>query len=186
VLKWLGQYDYKEPYYIGRHAIKSGTLFAHGGAGYILSHGAVKKFMDRFPNPTRHWESYTEEHGWGDQVLGEALVESGVIINIDRRWLFGFEDEPHWQIQFQKWQKCEPIFSMHHVRPHEIVSYWDLEQGWNFEKVCHNLWFYSFPVDADCCSLDVTTVQAHLPQAHQTLPPSASRVLGQLLRRNRD
>lgn len=140
VLKWLEQFDYRESYYFGRHAIKSGTLFAHGGAGYILSHGAVERFMNRFPNPTRHWELYTEKHGWGDQVLGEALVEAGVIINIDKRWLFGFEDEPHWQVQWQKWQKCQPFLSMHHVRPHEIASYWDLEQEWDFEKVrCHDL-----------------------------------------------
>jgi hypothetical protein len=137
VLKWLGQFDYREPYYFGRHAIKSGTLFAHGGAGYILSHGAVKKFLDRFPNPTREWESYTEEHGWGDQVLGQAIAKAGITLDIDERWFFGFEDEPHWQIQFQKWQKCEPIFALHHVRPHEIASYWDLEQEWDFERVFH-------------------------------------------------
>lgn len=132
LLEYLGRLDAEKAWYLGKHMYASGTLFAHGGSGFVLSRPAMKLV-------SLHWRAHQAEleqatlKGWaGDMILGQALKESGV----DLFWAY-----PHFQgdsltgidwavekLERQAW--CYAATTFHHMNPEEIATLWQFEQTW--------------------------------------------------------
>lgn len=106
VLNYLSAYKWQKSHYLGSCAAKSGTVFAHVGAGFALFRGAWEKSFGRNPATSKDYEQYAAEHCCGDQVLGHALNQYGVRFGEnhgDEKFTWGFNPVIHWRFGFSKW-----------------------------------------------------------------------------------
>ena len=142
LLRYLGQFDWQRPHYLGHFAAKSDVVFAHGGAGFALSRGAWEASFGRNEKMSEDLEEYTTEHCCGDQVLAKALNEYGVKFGEnggDEKFNWGFNPLVHWATVFDRWNWCSPLMSWHKVHSRDVARYYELERRWDFSVSCHFL-----------------------------------------------
>ncbi|KAJ6106577.1 hypothetical protein N7512_010094 [Penicillium capsulatum] len=125
LFRFLDQFDPAFPLYMGSPSPGAGledggrVWFAYGGAGFVLSRGAMNKLTDRkadlqglFTQPSISQEYMMHAAGdcCGDSALGFALYNKGVLLSglwpmFNAHALHGIPfDEKHW---------CQPAISMH-------------------------------------------------------------------------
>ncbi|KAK0739420.1 hypothetical protein B0T21DRAFT_362585 [Apiosordaria backusii] len=137
ILKYLSKFNWKQPHYLGSFAGKSDVIFAHGGAGFVLSRGAWEKSFGQNNNMAEEYEEYTAAHCCGDQVLGHALNKYGVKFGAndgDEKFTWGFNPIVHWRFGFERWNWCAPLLSWHKVHARDVARYYQLEQQWDLGK----------------------------------------------------
>ena len=125
---WQGLYSYlasfssEDPMLIGSPAARLGEDFVHGGSGFAISAGAMKKTFWTDENLAEKWESYAKERCCGDQVLSHAMSEMGVQRykgSTSSGW-FGLQSNPDWRIGFGDWNWCSPLLNVHKVHQADI------------------------------------------------------------------
>ena len=131
VAKYLHTLNADDAHYLGRVGQMHGGTFAHGGSGYVLSRGAMDATFRKNPRLVQEYEEMTETHRWGDEILGEVLADHGVLLNGNGGWRWGWEAEPHWNTDFLSDSVCAPLFSFHHLQPHEIADYWEFSTAFD-------------------------------------------------------
>ncbi|KAL4894854.1 hypothetical protein BDV59DRAFT_175088 [Aspergillus ambiguus] len=133
----LAKFNHEEPWYLGSLAWNNGKYFAHGGSGFVLSRGAWMKSFGQDPNIVEKFESFTEEHSFGDHILGHVLHEYGIEFGErhgDNRFSYGFNPEAHWSTWYEPANWCKPVYSWHHTHGRDVARFYNLEQSWDFEK----------------------------------------------------
>ncbi|KAE8168551.1 hypothetical protein BDV40DRAFT_251074 [Aspergillus tamarii] len=125
LFRLLDQYDPSEPLYFGSPSpgreIAQGKpmYFAYGGAGFVLSAGAMKKMVHRHhgsmgdyvqPSLSLQFEDIVKGDCCGDSVLGWALYQKGV--KLSGLWPM-FNPHPLHSIPFDNAYWCQPVISMH-------------------------------------------------------------------------
>ncbi|KAI1435341.1 glycosyltransferase family 31 protein [Xylaria sp. CBS 124048] len=133
LLEYLGHFDAKRPYYIGKHMYASGVLFGHGGSGFVLSKPALQKVSNHWRQHKNEIDQETLDAWAGDMLLGKVLKDVG----IPMFWAY-----PHlqgdsltsidWGVEkLEKRAWCYATTSFHHMTPDEFTMLWDFEQLWH-------------------------------------------------------
>ncbi|ROT39626.1 hypothetical protein SODALDRAFT_331731 [Sodiomyces alkalinus F11] len=138
--RFLANLDPDAPLYIGSPSpgrtvpdTDHVTWFANGGPGFVLSRGAMRRFLARKVGEQGDFLEAPQSHRWpdlldidccGDSVLGWALWTAGVplvgfwpLFNPDPLHAVGF-DEDHW---------CQPVLTLHKTKPEDMMELWRWE-----------------------------------------------------------
>jgi hypothetical protein len=132
LLNYLKVLDWTKPYYVGGQIWIGDILFAHGGAGFVVSRPVLKQVVSMFVADQIRWEDFTDSHWAGDCVLGKAFKDAQAPIT--PAW-------PIWQgddIGYMNYARddnahrlwCRPSVSYHHLSPAAIEDMWLFEQKW--------------------------------------------------------
>jgi hypothetical protein len=127
---WLHRLNPAKPLYFGSHTYFK-EVFAHGGSGFLLSGNALSTFIRGDHGVIDHFDEVMKREPFGDYVLSQALLETGVnltngapMLSAEKPTTLPFGPGPagkqsHW---------CRPILTMHHITPQEASKIWGLEQ----------------------------------------------------------
>ncbi|KAF2735580.1 hypothetical protein EJ04DRAFT_464611 [Polyplosphaeria fusca] len=133
--RFLSRFDSRKAHYFGSPVWpkkKKQPAYAHGGSGFVLSHGALRKmvargrmFAENHISPGTHlFGKDVSKECCGDEVLARVLKECGVklrgyspMFNEERPPLIAFGHD-HW---------CEAILGLHHMDEHdfEALHHWE-------------------------------------------------------------
>lgn len=136
-LKYVSTLDPKEPHCLGhRTSHKADHLFMQGGAGYVLSHEALRRVYHFIQGNHERLDRFVEAEWAGDILLGQVFIDSGVPMTyswpIFQPSNFGMVDFGMTQDRRRYW--CYPIASFHHMTPDNIEDMWNMEQQWIEEE----------------------------------------------------
>ena len=136
LLRFLNNFDPAKPLYMGVPIPGSpGKWFAHGGSGWVLSTGAISKFLSRKKSPdgtymespvSVRFEEAVAADCCGDAALGYALFAQGIKLSGYYPMFNGDNTE---EIKINKDNWCNPIISLHHIEPMEMNALWQWEMG---------------------------------------------------------
>jgi hypothetical protein len=132
LLDYLGKFDARKPYYIGKHLYINDVEFGYGGAGFSLSNPAMRKVSGQYSQHVSQYEDFTKTHWVGDCALGKVLED--VKIPLHRAFPHFQGDSPAsvdpaiTKIDRDLW--CYPTITQHHVSSAEIEELWAFEQDW--------------------------------------------------------
>lgn len=128
LLTWLSTLDPRKKSYFGSEVSMTGTRFAHGGSGIILSNAAVAALV-RNNGSAASWDYKISEHCCGDLVLGMALKELGTELQDVWPTMSGEAPEtmPFGPGTLDYW--CRPALTMHHLTPADMEKFTNFEQG---------------------------------------------------------
>ncbi|ORY09238.1 hypothetical protein BCR34DRAFT_376245 [Clohesyomyces aquaticus] len=134
--RFLRKFDPDQPHYMGSPVwpVKKPT-FAHGGTGYVLSHGAMDKLVEhgkQFRNipqtpGTHQFGMDLTRECCGDDVLAQVLKASGVHL---RGYWPMFNGEKPTTVRFGREHWCEAVISLHHLTKDDFA---DLE-NWEAKR----------------------------------------------------
>ncbi|KAL9125783.1 MAG: hypothetical protein Q9217_005062 [Psora testacea] len=126
LLPYMRGLDPNKKLYIGSAAYIGDYAFGHGGTGYLLSHAAMKAVMEKDPDMGRKYEQVAKDSCCGDYVLAKMLKDE---MGIELSWSMPhFQGEPPSKIGMNKGKLCQPIVTLHHMRPEEVASMWEFER----------------------------------------------------------
>ena len=119
---FLATFDAENPLVLGSPAARLGEDFSHGGSGFAISAGAMKKTFQAEEDLPRKWEAYAAERCCGDQVLSHVMQEMGVerYKGNDGSGWFGLQSLPDWRIGFGTWNWCSPLLNVHKVHQADL------------------------------------------------------------------
>lgn len=124
---WLATLNPKNKYYFGSAVFTSGTTFAHGGTGIVLSGASMYELVVNNEGTAALWDDRIHGKCCGDLVLGMALKDCGVTLQdvwplmsgeAPATMPFGAGTPEYW---------CKPALSMHHLSPEEMRNFADFE-----------------------------------------------------------
>lgn len=125
LMPFLKTLDHKKELYFGSPTYIADLEFAHGGTGYVLSHAAVKKVMEKHPRIDGEYDAWTKEQCCGDYAVARALKDN----DISLKWASpNFNGEPPYMIEFDKDKMCQPLITLHHMRAQDVGDYWNFER----------------------------------------------------------
>ncbi|KAK6544327.1 hypothetical protein TWF694_001027 [Orbilia ellipsospora] len=144
--RWLlANFDHNVPWYMGSRNILGGTLFGHGGSGVVVSNAAMKMTFEE-PFNMDEWDDAALKTCCGDALIAEVMAKKGV-----KMWSephARFQGEQTWGIRHQPSEWCEPIFTLHHLKPNEVSMLHEWEKTLDpskpilyrdlYEKFVHN------------------------------------------------
>ncbi|KAF2084837.1 glycosyltransferase family 31 protein [Saccharata proteae CBS 121410] len=127
LLQWLAQLDPEKPYYMGSQNWIGSTEFAHGGAGYIVSHVALERVVEEYTSKRSFYHELTASEWAGDAILAKAFINAG--IPVTRAWPISQGESPS-SLDYTARHWCFPVVSYHHIVPTEIKTMFEYEQKW--------------------------------------------------------
>ncbi|KAI2790386.1 hypothetical protein POX_d05897 [Penicillium oxalicum] len=132
LITWLSRLNHTQTHYLGSQMQIGDTLFAHGGAGIILSSQAMNLLHDYQITHQLELERMVSQEWAGDCALARALKE--VHVDLTWAWPMMMTSRPHEIDHFseaygrQPW--CFPAVSYHHMSPRHIEDMWRFDRGW--------------------------------------------------------
>ena len=126
LLPYLRGLDHTKRLYMGSPAVVKSTNFGHGGTGYVVSHGAMQYVMQEDPDIPHKYEQMAKDNCCGDYVFAEAMKAHGIELSFTNPNFFG---EGPAKIDYDAPKHCQPLITMHHMRPSEISDAWTFERN---------------------------------------------------------
>ena len=126
LLTYLRDLDHTKKLYMGDVTQVNGVDFAQGGTGYVISHGAMEHVMQEDPDMPHNFEQMARDNCCGDYVIGEVMRAHGISLTNTNP---NFCGEGPARIGFLPKNHCQPILTMHHMRPAEISDMWTFERN---------------------------------------------------------
>lgn len=155
LFRLLDQFDPDRPLYFGSpspgRVTGDGevTWFAYGGAGIVLSAGAIDKAVERTtgamgeltqPSLSVQFEQVIKEDCCGDSVLGWVLFQKGV--RLSGLWPM-FQPHPLHGVPFDGAYWCQPVITMHKTLPADMYGFMQWENRRD-RSVCFLFLLYFF------------------------------------------
>ena len=125
LLPYLRGLDHTKRLYMGDVYKINDLDFAQGGTGYVISHGAMQHIMREDPDMPHKFEQMAKDSCCGDLVIGEVMKAHGIALS---KTYPNFCGEGPARIGFLPENHCQPIITMHHMRPSEISDMWTFER----------------------------------------------------------
>ncbi|KAI1170449.1 hypothetical protein F4777DRAFT_118614 [Nemania sp. FL0916] len=116
----------REKIYLGSRSYVAGRPFAHGGSGYILSHGALKHLVEKHNDLISEATKQATQECCGDLLVALAL-DKHEGIKVRHAWPMINGEKPT-TLPYGRNHWCEPILTMHHMNAEEISTVWQFEQ----------------------------------------------------------
>lgn len=141
LLDWLDTLDPTKKSYFGSEVAISGTRFAHGGSGIVLSKAAMQELVVVHNDTATRWDSQIDGKCCGDLVLSMALQDYG--IQLEDAWPLMSGERPS-TMPFgpgtpEYW--CRPALSFHHTTPIDMNEFAKFEKSRAGKPVCNLLTF---------------------------------------------
>ncbi|GIJ88320.1 hypothetical protein Asppvi_007240 [Aspergillus pseudoviridinutans] len=127
LLLWLRQFSPKKKLYMGSAAFVGDQGFGHGGSGYVISKALMKAFVGKNAWTAGRYDDVFPTECCGDFVLGRALKQEHNA-GIQNFWPQMNGEKPV-TLEFGSNQWCQPVITMHHVKPRERSIIFDFEQA---------------------------------------------------------
>ncbi|KAI9655217.1 MAG: hypothetical protein M1831_004927 [Alyxoria varia] len=127
LLHWLNKHDANERLYFGGPAWFGDLVFAHGGAGFVLSRPAVVAAVEAVRAEPIRFERLVANECCGDSML--ARVMKDVNITLVESWPM-LQGETINSLDYTERHWCYPIISQHRMSVNGIASMWNFEQEW--------------------------------------------------------
>lgn len=125
LVQWLSTLDHTQPWYIGNQMLNQGRVFAHGGAGYILSNSALRRAVAVINQDRKRFDELMLTTCCGD--LGTAIVLSEAKVDFFGAWPMLLVDTPSTEpFEWTRWY--QPVVSQHHMSRREVEASWNFEQ----------------------------------------------------------
>ncbi|KAG6357776.1 hypothetical protein INS49_013655 [Diaporthe citri] len=127
LFRFLHQLDPSKPHYMGSPAAgRDGTFFAYGGAGFVLSHGLMKRLVGDSTQLSVRYEDHAENDCCGDAALGYAIMnKTGEPLQVLYPTFAGDELDGL-KVNHERW--CIPLLALHRVSPEQMESLWTWER----------------------------------------------------------
>ena len=125
LLPYLRSLDHTKKLYLGDVYKIKDLEFAQGGTGYAISHGAMQYVMEKEPDMPQKFEQSAKDSCCGDYVLAEVMLTNGIKLS---KTYPNFCGEGPGRIGFLPKNHCQPVVTMHHMRP------WEISKMWTFER----------------------------------------------------
>ena len=125
LLPYLRGLDHTKRLYMGDVYEINNLKFAQGGTGYVISHGAMRHVMQEDPDMPYKFEQMAKDNCCGDYVLGEVMKAHKIVLS---ETYPNFCGEGPARIGFLPENHCQPVVTMHHMRPSEISDMWTFER----------------------------------------------------------
>lgn len=134
LLMWLNQLPdpHTEKLYLGAPVQIGDSVFAHGGTGMLISQAAMYELTVVNKGIAASWDRPLLHECCGDLAIGRAFEKMG--IPIDSAWPTMNGRKPL-DLPFGPTHWCEPVVTMHHVRPNEVNDITNFELSRNTTKV---------------------------------------------------
>lgn len=130
IFAFLEHFDSREKLYFGSPVWLPDLSFAHGGSGYILSHGALESLNvlgDQVGPRSSQFGVNTTALCCGDEALARALKQNGMVLK--GYWPM-FNGEIPATVGFGPEIWCEPVLSLHHVSGTDMEDLWQWVENW--------------------------------------------------------
>ncbi|KAH8696326.1 hypothetical protein BGW36DRAFT_380695 [Talaromyces proteolyticus] len=129
----LSRLDAREDLYLGSPMQIGTTVFAYGGAGFVLSNSAMRKVSKHRTENEQRVDDFTAMHWAGDCVLGKVLLDVGVALHSS--WPMLQPDTP-WELDFVREKSnrrtwCYPLISYHHMTADDVREMWRFDRWFN-------------------------------------------------------
>lgn len=133
ILQTLQKFDHSVPLYMGAaHGANDWLKFAHGGTGYILSSAAITAFENIYTKENiEKWEAETAQNCCGDVMVGIAMKDAGVQLHSATPLM---QVTTFREVRWQENLWCEPSWTWHHVRSHDLQQLYEFERIWYSNK----------------------------------------------------
>ena len=132
LLTWITHLDPTKPHYIGGQMQIGPTVFAHGGAGFLVSNSALRIVSNYRAARLEELDKFTDGYWAGDCVLGKTMQDAGVplvwswpSIQNEKLWVLDHNAEVYGK---RLW--CHPAVTYHHMTAEAVESMWEFEQNW--------------------------------------------------------
>ncbi|EOD50917.1 putative fringe-like protein [Neofusicoccum parvum UCRNP2] len=129
--EWLERFDPGVPWYLGEPEQMGADVFAHGGAGVVLSAPAMRRVSQFRKENQERVDELTRSHGSGDCVLGKILVE----LDVPLTWSWpnlqsGRPSDLDWSAESEEFGRlwCHRAVSYHGLSVEEIEYLYAAEQ----------------------------------------------------------
>lgn len=171
---YLARQDHTKPWYFGVDTYIGECVFAHGGAGFMVSQPALRIIVDYYNTHKAEIETFTNRQWAGDCVLGQTFKDAGVPLTsvwplvhgestghayFARSWSPGVPKEYK-----QVW--CYPAGTFHHMTPEATTDLWQFEQDFLRNRTSvSGVFAFSDPfttADFQCAGCRCTPSQGHL------------------------
>ncbi|EAT81772.1 hypothetical protein HBH56_101040 [Parastagonospora nodorum] len=137
LFRLLSQLDAASPHYLGEpHKGSDGRYFAYGGAGFVLSHGLMKKLIPPktasaldIPRESRlsyRYEDWVKEEARGDAVLSYAIQNATGVKMAALHPTFSSYQLKDIETTRERW--CYPLLSLHQLKPEQMENLWKWER----------------------------------------------------------
>lgn len=138
LLEWIKHLDHTRPYYIGGQMQIGPVVFAHGGAGFLVSNPALRILSDYRASRVQELDRFTSDHWAGDCVLGKAIQDAGVPLtwawpSVQNEKISVFD---HNAYVYNRRVWCHPAVTYHHMTAEAVDSMWKFEQNWIQDVSC--------------------------------------------------
>jgi hypothetical protein len=144
LFRLLSQLDAASPHYLGEpHKGSDGRYFAYGGAGFVLSHGLMKKLIPPktasaldIPRESRlsyRYEDWVKEEARGDAVLSYAIQNATGVKMAALHPTFSSYQLKDIETTRERW--CYPLLSLHQLKPEQMENLWKWERTRPFNTV---------------------------------------------------
>lgn len=138
LLEWIKHLDHKKPYYVGGQMQIGPVIFAHGGAGFLVSNPALRILSDYRAPRIKELDAFTSDHWAGDCVLGKTIQDAGVPLtwawpSVQNERLSVFDHNAN---VYDRRVWCHPAVTYHHMTAEAVESMWQFEQNWIRDVSC--------------------------------------------------
>jgi hypothetical protein len=132
LLRWLYTLNPDDQIVAGSVALINDHAFAHGGSGYVLSHGLLNATWGQDKYLEANYDNMVDNECCGDYILSEVFRElkpkgvdvDGVNIDCEHR----FQGNPPMLIDFHRDNICHAIFTFHHVTAEDSHGLFQFEK----------------------------------------------------------
>ncbi|KIW09025.1 uncharacterized protein PV09_00919 [Verruconis gallopava] len=127
LMPWLNKMNHTQLIYAGAPVMIGDFELAHGGSGIVLSNAAMEKLHNRSLERLDGWEEATGNRCCGDQILAEALKDSGVRLHRSFPMIQG---ETPFSLDWSERHWCRPAITWHRMTPQTLDMLWQFETSW--------------------------------------------------------
>lgn len=143
LFRLLHQLEPSKMHYLGSPAAgRDGTFFAYGGAGFVLSHGLMKRLVGDSTQLSALYEDYAINDCCGDAALGYAIMNKTGAPLQALYPTFAGDELNGLKVNGDRW--CIPLLGLHRVTPEQMKSLWEWERTRPYDQVCSAVIFISF------------------------------------------
>ncbi|BFZ61699.1 hypothetical protein YB2330_002774 [Saitoella coloradoensis] len=127
LVRWLNTLNSSEAIYTGAPTWTDKELFAHGGAGIIMSKALIKATVATPEYEPHRWEGV--KTSFGDYVLAKSFKDLGFGFWRAETMKLIFQREPPDMVTFREDRLCRPIMTLHHLDAMEMGNLYEFEKA---------------------------------------------------------
>ncbi|KAG8418183.1 hypothetical protein J3458_005615 [Metarhizium acridum] len=133
LILWLREKAHRDrDPFVGSAVMLNGYAFAHGSSGFAISGRLIDRWMKKFPNVAKTYDTLAHDISYGGLALAKALELANVGVK-QAHPMFNGESPTTAPFGHNHW--CQPVFTMATMTSQKISDLWEYEKSRN-DSVC--------------------------------------------------